>query len=68
MTPTDILFEALVEGNFSPDSSNQSLTELRKQLGLSENEHFSILLIIGSEKPELLYKITNDFHQEQLSN
>jgi hypothetical protein len=58
----NILSEALVQGNFSPECSNQSLTELRKQLGLSENEHFFILSIIGSEKPELLYKSTNDFH------
>lgn len=56
----DILSEALVLENCTSDSSLEVLKELRKQLGLKDNEHYSVLSKIGAQNPELLYKkITN---------
>ena len=65
----DVLQEELEEGRCQPAAALEILQPIREKLGLSTQEHDTILSEIGQEKPHLLYPpkspyiITVDYRQ-----
>ena len=50
-----VLQDGLEAGHFPSYQSLESLQQIRHKLGLSDEEHYSVLTALGSEYPYLLY-------------
>ncbi|KST64457.1 4Fe-4S binding protein [Mastigocoleus testarum] len=53
----EILRETLTQGNITPQNTFEVLRELRQQLALNDDEHYSVLSNLTQEEPSTVYPV-----------
>ena len=64
----EILQETLTQGSITPENTVEALRELRQQMGLSDDEHYSLLSDIASEQLSAVYPADSQAKKTILKN